>query len=115
MAIEQVPEKVFGRINNSLRSGDFSLVLDLFVPTAVFENTMRGSIKLNGPELITDWFNGLGRGCEFVISKPAVAENFVAVNFDLYRSSSDVVRGMATIEVGLRDKVKAIFIENRVN
>lgn len=114
MAVEQVPEKLFGRLNNSYRSGDFSLVLDLFTPTAVFENTMKGIMKFNGPELITDWFKSVGKGVEFVISKPAVNDNWVAVNFDLYLSNTEIVRGTVTIEVvPPRDKIKAVYIEHR--
>jgi hypothetical protein len=114
MAAEQAPEKLFGRLNNSYKSGDFSLVLDLFTPTAVFENTLKGILKLNGPELITDWFKSVGKQVEFVISTPAVNGNWVAVNFDLYMTSNEIVRGVATIEVlPPRDRIKAVYIDHR--
>ena len=52
MTINEVPAKFFARINNSLSSGDYSLVLDAFATFATAEYNMIGPQKFGNPELI---------------------------------------------------------------
>ena len=115
MAVTEVPHKFFTRVNSATKSGDFSLILDLFIPQAVMEWTLRGPMKFNGPELIVDALKQMTKGQSFVVSDPASSDNVVAVNFDMYAGSSRMpsARGTATFTVTEREKISDLKVVPR--
>jgi hypothetical protein len=116
MAINDVPQKFFARLNNSLKSGDFSLVLDSFTPTAVLEYKMIGPQKFINPELIVDGLRSMiKKGANFVISTPASASNKVAINFDLYGSGPQKIPGTVVFTVNEKEKITHLLFEPGYN
>lgn len=115
MPAAEIPYKFFTRVNSAAKSGDFSLILDLFIPQAVMEWTLRGPMKFNGPELIVDALKQMTKGQTFVVSEPASSENIVAVNFDMYAGNSQApsARGTATFTVTERDKIRDLKVVPR--
>lgn len=112
MGVTDIPKKFFTRINTSAISGDFSLILDLFIPQAVMQWTLKGPMKFTGPELIVDALKQMTKGHTFVVSEPASTGNVVAVNFDMYagNSPSPAGRGTATFTVTDRDKISGLTV-----
>jgi len=115
MPAVEVPNKFFTRINTSAKSGDFSLILDLFIPQAVMEWTLKGPMKFNGPELIVDALKQMTKGCTFVVSEPASTGNIVAVNFDMYAGGKQTpaAQGTATFTVTEKDKISELKVVPR--
>ena len=112
MAVNDVPQKFFSRLNSALKSGDFSLVLDVFVPASIMEYKMIGPQKFINPELITDGLKSIiKKGANFVISEPAVGGNRVAVNFDLYGSGQRKITGTTIFTVNEKDKITYLVFE----
>lgn len=115
MPVTDVPNKFFTRVNSAVKSGDFSLILDLFIPQAIMEWTLRGPMKFNGPELIVDALKQMTKGQAFVVSEPASSGNIVAVNFDVYTGGSQTpsARGTATFTVTEREKISDLKVVPR--
>jgi len=112
IALNDIPQTFFTRVNNSAKSGDFSLILDLFIPLAVMEWTLKLPLKFNTSELIVDALQDLTKGFTFVVSAPASTENIVAVNFDMYATGSQTPasRGTATFTVNEKSKITSLKV-----
>lgn len=116
MTVNEAPEKFFSRLNNSLASGDFSLVLDAFAVFATCEYNMIGPQKFGNPELIVDGIKtAIKKGANFVISEPAATGNRVAVNFDLYGTGPGKVPGTAVFTVDEKGKIEKIVFHPGYN
>lgn len=116
MTINEVPGKFFSRLNNSLSSGDYSLVLDAFATFATAEYNMIGPQKFGNPELIVDGLkSAIKKGARFVVSEPAATANRVAVNFDLYGTGPGKVPGTTVFTVDDKGKISKIVFRPGYN
>ncbi len=113
MTIDEVPKKCFERLNNAGKTGDYSLILDMFLPTALLQYHLEKPLNFQGPELIIDGLKQLTQGATFVISEPALGGNEVAVNFDLYAPGSQPVGGTATFTVNEKGKIARLTVVPR--
>ena len=111
IALNDIPQTFFTRVNNAAKSGDFSLILDLFLPQAVMEWTLKLPLKFTTSELIVDALQDLSKGFTLVVSPPASTENIVAVNFYMYAAGSQTPASSGTATFTVNEKSKITYLK----